>query len=161
MIWWDLRPSARFPTLETRIMDVATNVNHAISLVALNVCLLRMLFRARQKNQRWRIYAKMLINENRWRAMRYSYEEGLIDFARGEVVPFAELLEELMDFVREDAQALDCMDEIESLRDIMKDGTSAHQQLRVYEHSCMQGADHDQAVKAVVDWLIEETVRDI
>ena len=161
MIWWDLRPSARFPTLETRIMDVATNVNHAISLVALNVCLLRMLFRARQKNQRWRIYAKMLINENRWRAMRYSYEEGLIDFARGEVVPFAELLEELIDFVREDAQALDCMDEIESLRDIMKDGTSAHQQLRVYEHSCMQGADHDQAVKDVVDWLIEETVRDI
>lgn len=161
MIWWDLRPSARFPTLETRIMDVATNIDHAISLVALNVCLLRMLFRARQKNQRWRIYAKMLINENRWRAMRYSYEEGLIDFARGEVVPYAELLEELIDFVSEDAQALDCMDEIESLRDIMEDGTSAHQQLRVYEHSRAQGADQNQAVKDVVDWLIEETVSNI
>ena len=96
MIWWDLRPSARFPTLETRIMDVSTNVNHAVSLVALNVCLMRMLFRARQKNQRWRLYAKMLIDENRWRAMRYSYEEGLIDLARGEVVPYAEVLDELI-----------------------------------------------------------------
>ncbi len=161
MIWWDLRPSAKFPTLETRIMDVVTNVNHAISLVALNVCLLRMLFRARQKNQRWRIYANMLIDENRWRAMRYSYEEGLIDLARGEVVPYAELLEELIAFVREDAEALDCMDEIESLREIIEDGTSAHRQLRVYDHSRAQGADHDQAVKDVVDWLIEETVRNI
>jgi len=161
MIWWDLRPSARFPTLETRIMDVSTNINHAVSLVALNVCLLRMLFRARQKNQRWRVYAKMLIDENRWRAMRYSYEEGLIDLARGEVVPYAELLDELIEFVKEDAEALDCEEEIEGLRDILAHGTSAHRQLEVYNRSCSNGADHNQAVVDVVDWLIEETVRDL
>ena len=161
MIWWDLRPSARFPTLETRIMDVSTNVNHAVSLVALNVCLMRMLFRARQKNQRWRLYAKMLIDENRWRAMRYSYEEGLIDLARGEVVPYAELLDELIEFMREDSEALDCTEEIEGLRDILDHGTSAHKQLEVYEKSCAEGVDHDQAVVNVVDWLIEETVRDL
>ena len=161
MIWWDLRPSARFPTLETRIMDVSTNINHAVSLVALNVCLLRMLFRARQKNQRWRVYAKMLIDENRWRAMRYSYEEGLIDLARGEVVPYAELLDELIEFIKEDAEALDCQEEIEGLRDILAHGTSAHRQLEVYNRSCSNGADHNQAVVDVVDWLIEETVRDL
>ncbi len=161
MIWWDLRPSARFPTLETRIMDVPTNINHAVSLVALNVCLLRMLFRARQKNQRWRVYAKMLIDENRWRAMRYSYEEGLIDLARGEVVPYAELLDELIEFVKEDAEALDCQEEIEGLRDILAHGTSAHRQLEVYNRSSSNGADHNQAVVDVVDWLIEETVRDL
>ncbi|MBQ61600.1 MAG: carboxylate-amine ligase [Gammaproteobacteria bacterium] len=161
MIWWDLRPSTRFPTLETRIMDVATDVNHAISLVALNICLLRMLCRTRQKNQRWRVYAKMLIDENRWRAMRYSYEEGLIDFAKGQVVPCADLLEELLEFIGEDAEALDCVDEIEALRDIIANGTSAHRQLQVYEDSCSQGADHEQAVKDVVDWLVEETVRNI
>jgi len=161
MIWWDLRPSARFPTLETRIMDVPTNINHAVSLVALNVCLLRMLFRARQKNQRWRVYAKMLIDENRWRAMRYSYEEGLIDLARGEVVPYAELLDELIEFVKEDAEALDCEEEIEGLRDILAHGTSAHRQLEVYNRSSSNGADHNQAVVDVVDWLIEETVRDL
>lgn len=161
MIWWDLRPSARFPTLETRIMDVSTNINHAVSLVALNVCLLRMLFRARQKNQRWRVYAKMLIDENRWRAMRYSYEEGLIDLARGEVVPYAELLDELIEFIKEDAEALDCQEEIEGLRDILAHGTSAHRQLEVYNRSSSNGADHNQAVVDVVDWLIEETVRDL
>lgn len=160
-IWWDLRPSANFPTLETRIMDVATNVNHAISLVALNVCLLRMLFRARQKNQRWRVYANMLIDENRWRAMRYSYKEGLIDFARGEVVPYAELLDELVDFIQEDADALDCVDEIQGLKNILRDETSAHRQLEVYNKAVEQGAEHDRALKDVVDWLIEETVRDI
>ncbi len=160
-IWWDLRPSAKFPTLETRIMDVVTNVNHALSLVALNVCLLRMLFRARQKNQRWRVYANMLIDENRWRAMRYSYEEGLIDFARGEVVPYAELLNELIDFIQEDAEALGCLDEILGLRDILSDKTSAHRQLDVYNKSLKAGADHAQALRDVVDWLIEETARNI
>lgn len=160
-IWWDLRPSAKFPTLETRIMDVATNVNHAVSLVALNVCLLRMLFRARQKNQRWRVYSNMLINENRWRAMRYSYEEGLIDFARGEVVPYQELLDELIEFIYEDAEALGCVDEILGLKNILSDTTSAHRQLLVYNKSLAEGADPDQSLKNVVDWLIEETIRHI
>ena len=161
MIWWDLRPSARFPTLETRIMDVATNIEHAVSLVALNVCLLRTLFRARQKNQRWRVYANMLINENRWRAMRYSYEEGLIDLAKGEVVPYADLLEELIEFVMQDAESLGCTEEIIGLRDILRQGTSAHRQVQVFEESMQRGEDHDTALRNVVDWLIEETVEGI
>ncbi|MFP6806965.1 MAG: carboxylate-amine ligase [Pseudomonadales bacterium] len=161
MIWWDLRPSAKYPTLETRIMDVVTNVNHGLSLVALNVCLLRMLYRARQKNQRWRVYSNMLIDENRWRAMRYSYDEGLIDLARGEVVPCSELLEEIISFVYEDAEALDCVAEIENLRNILVEGTSAHNQLLVYRKSIDDGADVEQALRDVVDWLIDETVRNI
>jgi len=161
MIWWDLRPSARFPTLETRVMDVATNVNHGISLVALNVCLLRMLYRARQKNQRWRVYSNMLVRENRWRAMRYGFDEGLIDLARGEVVRYTELLDELIEFVMEDAIALDCVTEIENLRNITRDGTSAHQQVEIYQASLQQHGDVDRAAKEVVDWLIAETVRDL
>ena len=161
MIWWDLRPSSRFPTLETRIMDISTNINHMISLVALNTCILRMLFRARQKNQRWRVYANMLIDENRWRAMRYSYEEGLIDLARGEVVPYAELLDELIGFIEKDVDALDCMDEINGLRDILENGTSAHRQLQVYEASLEKGDSREQALRNVVDWLIEETLNDV
>ncbi len=161
MIWWDLRPSARFPTLETRIMDVATNMAHAMSLVALNVCILRMLFRTRQKNQRWRVYANMLIDENRWRAMRYSYEEGLIDLAKGEVVPCRELLVELTDMVLQDAEALGCVDEIEGLNSILRQGTSAHGQIRTFDESIESGTSQQQALCDVVDWLIEETVRGI
>ncbi len=161
MIWWDIRPSTRFPTLETRIMDVVTNLEHALSLVALTVCLLRMLYRNRVKNQRWRVYASMLINENRWRAMRYSYDEGLIDFAKGEVIPYRELLEELIEFVKEDAEHLGCMAEIENLRQITAAGTSAHHQLHQYQQAIAGGADHDAALVQVVDWLIAETVRDV
>ncbi len=161
MIWWDLRPSTRYPTLETRIMDVITNLEHAVSLVALTQCLLRMLYRTRVKNQRWRVYASMLINENRWRAMRYSFDEGLIDFAKGEVVPYQALLDEIIDFIEEDADYLGCLDEIHHLRQIIVSGTSAHHQLRQYQQAIDQGEEHDVALKHVVDWLIEETVRDI
>ena len=158
-IWWDLRPSARFPTLETRIMDVCTNVDHAMSLVALNVCLLRMLYRLRRENQRWRMYSSMLISENRWRAMRYSCQEGMIDFAKGEVVPFPELLEELINYVREDAEALDCVEEIEGLRDILIQGNSAQQQLHIFSQQMAAGSSEADALTEVVDWLISETTR--
>lgn len=157
-IWWDLRPSARFPTLETRILDMCTNINHTMSLVALNVCLTRMLFRLRRNNQRWRVYADMLVKENRWRAMRYSFDEGMIDLAKGEVVRFDVLIDELMDFVAEDAEALDCEAEIANLPNILIHGTSAHQQLHVYGQSLSRGDTPDKALRNVVDWLIEETV---
>lgn len=158
MIWWDLRPSARFPTLETRVMDVVTDLDQALSLVALNVCLLRMLYRTRLKNQRWRVYARMLVNENRWRAMRYSYDEGLIDLARGEVVDYNELLQEILEFIEEDAVALGCTQEINNLRSILQKGTSAHNQIDVYQKSVESGRSTHEALTDVVDWLIDKTV---
>jgi len=161
MIWWDLRPSASFPTLETRIMDVVTNLDHAMSLVALTVCLLRMLYRTRLKNQRWRVYASMLINENRWRAMRYSFDEGLIDLARGEVVDYADLLSEIVEFVEEDAVALGCTHEIENLQKILREGTSAHNQVSVYNDAISAGASVNDALRAVVDWLMMQTIKDL
>ena len=90
-IWWDLRPSARYPTLETRVMDCCTSLEDALSLAALNQCLLRMLYRLRRANQRWRMYSHLLLGENRWRAMRYSYDAGLLDLGQQRIVPFAEL----------------------------------------------------------------------
>ncbi|HAK51138.1 MAG TPA: carboxylate-amine ligase [Gammaproteobacteria bacterium] len=161
MVWWDLRPSARFPTLEIRVMDVATNVKHALSLVALNVCLLRMLFRACQQNQRWRVYANMLINENRWRAMRYSFEEGLIDLTKGEVVPYGDLLDEIIDCIMQDAEALGCVEEIFGLKDIMSEETSAHRQVNVFDQAIKARLSHEEALFSVVDWLIDETVNGI
>lgn len=161
MIWWDLRPSAAFPTLETRIMDVVTNLEHALSLVALTVCLIRMLYRARVRNQRWRVYASMLVNENRWRAMRYSFDEGLIDLARGEVIDYPVLLSEIMEFVEEDAVQLGCTQEIENLNSILQQGTSAHNQVGIYNKALAAGATEEEALRQVVDWLIELTVKDI
>ena len=156
-IWWDLRPSARYPTLETRVMDVCTRLDDTIALAAMLVCILRMLYRLRTRNQRWRIYTPMLIRENRWRAMRYSFDEGLIDLARGAVVPFGELLDEMLDLIVEDADALGCAKEVASVRDILERGTSAHRQLRAYEQEQAAGKSVEDSLKTVVDTLIENT----
>ncbi len=156
-IWWDLRPSSRFPTLETRIMDVCTRLDDAIALTALVQCLSRMMYRLRLSNQRWRNYTPMLIRENRWRAMRYSFDEGMIDFGKGEVVPFADLLEEILYLTADDAAALGCEEEIASVQGIMQVGTSAHRQLKTYELAEAAGADPHECCIAVVDQLVEDT----
>jgi glutamate---cysteine ligase / carboxylate-amine ligase len=158
-IWWDLRPSARYPTLETRVMDCCTTLEDAIRLAALNQCLIRALYRLRRGNQRWRGYPLLLVGENRWRAMRYSFDAGLLDLGQQQIRPFAALLEELIEFVRDDAEALGCVAEIEGLRRITERGTSAHRQLAVYEQALKNGADEPTALRAVVDWLVTETAR--
>jgi glutamate---cysteine ligase / carboxylate-amine ligase len=161
MVWWDLRPSARYPTLETRVMDVCTDFEDALCLAALVVSLLRMLYRLRCGNQRWRVYSPMLIRENRWRAMRYSFDQGLIDLGRGRVLPFPQLLEELLELVREDADALGCAAEVEHARTILTRGTSAHRQLEARAKAIAAGATEAEASIAVVDHLIHETGRGI
>jgi len=159
-IWWDLRPSARFPTLEMRICDVPTRVEDTLTLAALYRCLLRFLYRLRRDNQRWRQYSSFLINENRWRAQRYGTVEGMLDFGLGELVPYADLLEELLMLLRSDAEALGCRKEIEAARTILKRGTSADRQRETYEKCIKAGTGHEEALQAVVDRLIAETVMD-
>lgn len=156
-LWWDVRPSCRFPTLEMRITDVCTRIDDAVAVAALFMCILRMLYRLKKGNQRWRQYASMLIEENRWRAQRYGLDEGLVDFGKGEIVPCRELLEEIIDLIQEDADALGCKNEIEHLRTIMEKGTSAHRQLAIYSVAMSKGASKEQALKDVVDMLIAET----
>jgi carboxylate-amine ligase len=156
-IWWDLRPSGRYPTLETRIMDVCTRLDDTIALTALLMCILRMLYRLRTRNQRWRLYTPMLIRENRWRAMRYSFDEGLIDLAKGEVVPFEQLISELCSLISEDAKALGCEKEIKGIHDILSRGTSAHRQLKDYELERAAGASVEESLRSVVDTLITDT----
>ncbi len=86
-LWWDIRPSGRYPTLEMRSTDIATRLDDGITLAAFYVSLLSMLWRLRQDNQRWRVYSRMLIKENIWRAQRYGISESLIDFGIGKLVP--------------------------------------------------------------------------
>ena len=156
-LWWDIRPSQTYPTLELRISDLCTNIDDAASIAALFSCLLRMLYRLKLENKRWRQYAPMLIMENRWRAQRYGIDEGMVDFGKGQIIPFEDLLSELMELISEDAEALDCVSEIQNLKTILERGTSAHRQIDVYEAALASGVDKDAALKAVVDFLITET----
>jgi carboxylate-amine ligase len=158
-MWWDIRPNPRYPTLETRVMDCCTSIDDSACLAAMVVCLTRMLYRLRCCNQSWRWYKNVLIAENRWRAMRYSFDEQLLDLARGELVPFADMVEELIALVREDAEALGCVREVEYMRTILQRGTSAHRQIAAYDAARAAGASEREALMAVVDFLVRETAR--
>ena len=160
-IWWDLRPSSRFPTIESRICDVQPRLEDALTLAALTQALTRMLWRLAIRNQRWRIYDRFLLSENRWRAQRYGVREGLIDFGRGDIVPMAELLDELIALIAEDADHLGCMAEVENARDMLRRGTSAGRQRQVHADALHAGKTSEQALHAVVRHLIEEFRADL
>ncbi|MEO0421694.1 MAG: carboxylate-amine ligase [Pseudomonadota bacterium] len=160
-IWWDIRPSSRYQTLETRVMDVCTRLEDSLTLAALTQCLMRFLFRLRRGNQRWRNFANMLIQENRWRAMRYGCDGGLIDFGISQVVPYQSLLDEMLDLIAEDAEFFGCTSEVERARDIVTRGNSARRQVAAHAEAIASGASKEQALRAVVDMLIEETAMDL
>jgi len=160
-IWWDLRVSARYPTLETRVADMCTRLDDSASIAALTQSILHYLYRLRCDHKRWPVYSRFLIDQNRWRAMRYGYDEGLVDFATAEVIPIENLMEDILELVRVDADALGCSDELEAVLEIPKRGSSAHRQLKAYQAALGEGLEQQQALTRVVDWLIDETVRDL
>ena len=160
-VWWDLRPSWRYPTLEMRICDLPTRVVDTVAVAALYLCILRMLYRLRRSNQRWRVYPLTLVKENRWRAQRYGTDDTLIDFGILRQVPYADLQEELLQLVAEDIEALDCAEEVAVVRDILRRGTSAHRQRKVYREALARGASQAEAMSEVVRMLVEATVQDL
>ncbi|HAW45917.1 MAG TPA: carboxylate-amine ligase [Roseovarius sp.] len=160
-IWWDLRPSSRFPTLESRICDVQPRLEDTLTLAALTQAIARMLWRLAIRNQRWRIYDAFLVSENRWRAQRYGTTEGLIDLGRGEIVPMEELAAEMIELVAEDAEFFSSLPEVTRLRDMVAGGTSAERQRAVARAAREGGADEKEALRAVVRHLIEEYHADL
>jgi carboxylate-amine ligase len=157
-IWWDIRPSAKFPTLEMRICDVCTRLDDAITIAALWQSILAALFRLRAGNQTWRRYRRTLVEENKWLAQRHGVVAELADFGALARKPFGVLLEELTLLVRDEATRLGCLPEVLRAREILDRGTSADQQLTVYAKARVAGAGEREAQRAVVDWLIEETM---
>lgn len=160
-LWWDIRPSSRYPTLEMRISDVCTRLDDAMTVAALYQCLLGFLYRLRRNNQRWRVYAPGIIEENVWRAQRYGPSESLVDFGKGTLVPFADLVEEIIELVTPDAIDFDARDEIFHARTIAEQGTSADRQIAAFKEALAEGASEREALEAVVDELIVDTLHGI
>jgi glutamate---cysteine ligase / carboxylate-amine ligase len=153
-IWWDVRVHPFFETVEIRVCDMPTNMNHTIAVVALVQALMGKLYMLRRQNIAWREYSRMLIEENKWRAVRYGINGKMIDFGKSTEVPFRTLITELVDFVDDAAQIFGTREQVRGVLRILDEGTSADRQLDVYKRS---GNDP----KAVVDWLIRETMTGI
>ncbi|MBE7533706.1 MAG: carboxylate-amine ligase [Ardenticatenaceae bacterium] len=155
-IWWDIRPHPIFDTLEFRITDICTRIEEAVCIAALFQAICAKLLKLRQQNMSWRHYRHMHITENKWRAVRYGIHGELIDFGREESVPFHFLMEELLELLDDVVDDLGSRQEVEYVRTILKNGTSADRQTACYQK---HGGDenNEAALQAVVDQLIAET----
>lgn len=160
-IWWDLRPSHKFPTLETRVCDAAPRLDDTITLAALIQATLRMLWRLSRQNIRWREYDAFLLGENRWRAARYGLAEGLIDFGARAIQPHAQLAEDWLALIAADADALDSQPAVAGLRDMVSRGGAAAEQRAVLAAALAGGATREEALHAVVMHLVEAFRRDL
>jgi carboxylate-amine ligase len=148
-IWWDVRPSEKFPTLEVRIPDMCTRVEETLCLAALLQAIVAKLVQLRHANQSWRLYRKCLIDENKWRAVRYGTEGKLIDFGKEREVSYPILIDEILTWVDDVLDDLGSRAEVEYVHRILEEGTSADRQLDVYRES----GD----LKAVVEHVVKET----
>ena len=152
-IWWDCRPHPFFPTLEFRICDIPTRVDDTVAIAALFQAIVAKLYKLIEQNLGFRLYRRMLIQENKWRAVRYGLEGKLIDFGKNKEVPVVDLIRELLDFVDDVVDELGSRKEVEHIHTILERGTSADEQLRVFRET--------NDLTAVVDRLIDLTVESV
>ncbi|WMS41312.1 carboxylate-amine ligase [Acuticoccus sp. MNP-M23] len=157
-IWWDIRPSSNHPTLELRVCDICTYVEDGLTIAALYQATLAFLLHLRKNNQRWRQYRRLLVQENKWRAQRYGVEAELGDFGIRKKVPFADLVEEMIELLGDCAEAVGCRAEVENARQIVARGTSADHQLKIYNTALEAGESDREAQVKIVDWLVEQSV---
>src|SRR5881296_669623 len=119
-IWWDIRPHPFFPTLEFRICDIPTRVDDTIAIAALFQAIVAKLYKLIDQNLTFRLHHKMLIEENKWRAVRYGLDGKMIDFGKGEEVPMRDLIRELLEFVDDVIDDLGSREEIEHIDTILE-----------------------------------------
>jgi len=159
-VWWAIRPSLRHPTLELRVADACTYVDDAIAIAALYRALVRKLDRDPNVNANLTAASRAIALENKWRAQRYGVRGTFVDEKRKQATPVKQALDDLIELIGEDAEALGCLEEALSARAIVKRGASANKQMAVFRAARKQGATVPAALSAVVDWLLAATVSD-
>jgi carboxylate-amine ligase len=157
-LWWSIRPSATFPTLELRIADACTHVEDALAVAAAFRCLVRAHLRDASLGRERSAISRRVVDENRWRAKRYGTEAEFIDEKSRGARGFTESLDDLIALVTVDAAELGCPEEIAHLRRIVRRGSSAHTQLLIYRAERALWRTPAEALARVVDWLAETTV---
>lgn len=151
-IWWDMRLHPNYPTIEYRICDIPTRAEDTIAIAALMQAITAKCYKLIKSNLGFRLYRRLLIQENKWRALRYGIDGKLIDFGKQEEVPVRDLIHELVEFVDDVVDPLGSRKEMNHILKMLDEKTSADRQIAIYRET----GD----LKKVVDHLIEETMRD-
>lgn len=148
-IWWDVRPHPNYTTLEYRICDIPMRVDETITIAALFQAITAKLALLRSRNLTFRPYRRALIMENKLRAARWGAKGLLIDFGKQCEVPYASLLDELLEFIDEVVDDLGSRNEVDHAKTILARGTGAERQLKVFRETG--------SLQAVVDYVVSET----
>lgn len=157
-IWWAIRPSSRYPTLELRIADSCTHVEDSVALASLFRCLVRAHMRRPLWGSPRSAITRRVIDENRWRAKRYGTDAEFIDEPSAECKRFADVLEQMLALIAPDIDCLGCQAAVHQIHTMMARGSSAHEQLSVYLAGRAAGLSRIAALRAVTDWLIDTSV---
>ncbi len=154
-LWWTLRPSAKYPTLELRAPDCCTRLDDAIAIAALFRALVRHFVLRPNLGRPPDTVSRALAVENKWRAQRYGIHGS---FATEDgPIPVPSFLDRTLAMIEEDIIALQCGDEIERCRVIAAEGTSADAQLAIWDAKRLRH-DPSDPFAPVIDWIAETTV---
>ncbi|HEX6479270.1 MAG TPA: carboxylate-amine ligase [Ktedonobacteraceae bacterium] len=154
-IWWDIRPHAFFETIEFRVFDMPATFDDMVALVALCQALVARLTWLYRHNMTTHVLPRHLLEENKWRAMRYGLDARVIDFVQGRSQPMRESIRELLDFVDDVIDDLGSRREIDHLHKLLEDprGTGADRQIAIYSQTG--------SVQAVTEFLMQQTMKGI
>jgi len=158
-VWWAIRPSLKHPTLELRAPDSCTRVDDSLAIAALYRAIARQLTRNPWLNWDLSAVDRAIVVENKWRAQRYGVRGTFVDIGGNGAISVAEMLEQVIAQVQDDAEALGCADELTHCRAIVGEGTSADAQLAVFEAAQGRSDNRGDALRAVTDWIAEATLR--
>ena len=156
-IWWAIRPSLNNPTIELRVADSCTRLDDAIAVASLFRCLVRALDRDRALNAGFDRVGRAITQENKWHAQRYGIGATFVEPFSRSPLTLVQWLDQVIDFIAEDAEALGCVNEIRHLLVIAAQGTSADRQIAIFRKATAAGRRRLTALKEVIDWAAAET----
>ena len=153
-LWWAIRPSLKYPTLELRAPDCCTRLDDAVAIAALYRALARHLYVNPEHNAGFDVVDRSIAMENKWRAQRYGLHGTFA--SRSGAIAVSEVLDRLLELVAADAAVLGCSGEVERCRAIVAEGTSADTQMRIFTENEHDGADI--ALYKVAKWIKDATL---
>ncbi|HTZ00846.1 MAG TPA: carboxylate-amine ligase [Xanthobacteraceae bacterium] len=153
-LWWAIRPSLKYPTLELRAPDCCTRLDDSIALAALYRSLVRFLYRYPEYETGLDVVDRAIAVENKWRAQRYGSQGSFV--TRSGAVTVADMLDRIIELVEADARALGCPEQVGNCRAIVVEGSSADAQLRIFTENQHEGAEI--ALQKVARWIRDATL---
>ena len=148
-LWYDVRPHPNFGTVEIRVMDGQTRVEHTLAIAALVHALVKELAEHFEAGTDLSEYPYEMLDENKWIAARSGLDAELVDLPSSETVSARALVRRVLDRMRGHAEDLGSAAELDGIEDLLERGTGADRQLLVYE------ANHD--LREVMAEIIEAT----